>query len=88
MASALPPFHPKLRGLPEGVPNVVDERTLQMRANFTLDLEGEYLDLWGWTRSSGAPPARQRAADEREPKTRAPVRLAIAGTSRAWSKWV
>jgi predicted nucleotidyltransferase len=45
LASALRPFHPKLRGLPEGVPNVVDDRTFQMGANFTLDLEGEDLDL-------------------------------------------
>jgi hypothetical protein len=45
MASALRPFRPKLRGLPEGVPNVVDERMFQMGTNFTLDLEGEDLDL-------------------------------------------
>ena len=45
LASALGPFHPKLRGLPEGVPNVVDDRTFQMGTNFTLDLEGEDLDL-------------------------------------------
>ena len=30
LAEALQPFHPKLRGLPEGVPNVVDEETLRM----------------------------------------------------------
>ena len=45
LAGALRAFHPKLRGLPDGVPNVVDERTLQMGTNFTLDLEGEDLDL-------------------------------------------
>ncbi len=45
LAAALRSFHPKLRGLPEGVPNVVDERTFQMGTNFTLDLEGEDLDL-------------------------------------------
>jgi hypothetical protein len=45
LAAALRPFHPRLRELPEGVPNVVDERTFQMGANFTLDLEGEDLDL-------------------------------------------
>jgi hypothetical protein len=44
-AAALGSFHPKLRGLPEGVPNVLDERTLQLGTNFTLDLEGEDLDL-------------------------------------------
>src|SRR5450432_486067 len=45
LASALRSLHPKLRGLPEGIPNVVDERTLQMGTNFTLDLDGEDLDL-------------------------------------------
>jgi hypothetical protein len=45
LAGALRAFHPKLRGLPEGVPNIVDERTFQMGTNFTLDLEGEDLDL-------------------------------------------
>jgi hypothetical protein len=45
LAMALRGFHPKLRGLPEGVPNIVDERTLQLGTNFTLDLEGEDLDL-------------------------------------------
>src|ERR1019366_5166674 len=45
LASALGPFHPKLRGLPDGVPNLVDERALQMGTNFTLDLDGEDLDL-------------------------------------------
>ncbi len=32
--------------------------------------------------------ARQRATALREPKTVAPVRRAITGTSSAWSKWV
>lgn len=45
LAAALRSFHPKLRGLPEGVPNVVDDHTFQMGTNFTLDLEGEDLDL-------------------------------------------
>lgn len=45
MAAALEPFHPKLRGLPDSVPNVVDEPALQMGTNFTLDLDGDDLDL-------------------------------------------
>lgn len=45
LAGALRAFHPKMRGLPDGVPNIVDERTFQMGTNFTLDLEGEDLDL-------------------------------------------
>src|SRR5450432_1703576 len=31
LASALRSFHPKLRGLPEGVPNVVDDRCSRPR---------------------------------------------------------
>jgi hypothetical protein len=45
LATALRSFRPKLRGLPEEVPNIVDERTFQLGTNFTLDLEGEDLDL-------------------------------------------
>jgi len=45
LARALEPFHPKLRGLPEGLPHVVDERALGLGTNFTLDLDGEDLDL-------------------------------------------
>lgn len=45
LAKALVPFHPKLRGLPPGLPCDVDEHALKMGANFTLDLGGEPLDL-------------------------------------------
>jgi predicted nucleotidyltransferase len=45
IAGALGPFRPKRRGLPEGVPNVIDEPALQMGTNFTLDVAGEDLDL-------------------------------------------
>jgi hypothetical protein len=45
LAAALGPFHPKLRERPSDVPNDVDERALHLGTNFTLDLEGEDLDL-------------------------------------------
>ena len=40
-ADALPPFQLRLRGLPEGVPNLFDQRSLQFGTNFTLEAEGE-----------------------------------------------
>jgi hypothetical protein len=47
LAEALSPFQLRLRGLPAGVPNVFDERSLQIGMNFTLEAEDESLDLLG-----------------------------------------
>jgi hypothetical protein len=48
IASALEPFGLRLRGLPEGVPNVFDRRALEFGTNFTLVLaDGEEFDLLG-----------------------------------------
>jgi hypothetical protein len=47
LAEALSPFQLRLRGLPEGVPNVFDERVLRFGMNFTLEAEDESLDLLG-----------------------------------------
>jgi hypothetical protein len=47
LAEALAPFQLRLRGLPEGVPNIFDERSLQVGMNFTLEAEAESLDLLG-----------------------------------------
>jgi len=47
LAEALAPFQLRLRGLPEGVPNMFDERSLQFGMNFTLEAEDESLDLLG-----------------------------------------
>ena len=47
LASALAPLHPKPRGFPPDLPFVLDERTLQLGTNFTLEIEGEDLDLLG-----------------------------------------
>ncbi|HUG70266.1 MAG TPA: hypothetical protein VMM76_21125 [Pirellulaceae bacterium] len=45
LAAALEPFKPQLRDLPAGVPNIFDLRSLEMGANFTLEVEGQALDL-------------------------------------------
>lgn len=47
LAEAVFPFQLRLRGLPEGVPNVFDARSLQFGMNFTLEAENESLDLLG-----------------------------------------
>ena len=47
LAAALSPFPLRLRGLPEGLANVFDERSLQLGMNFTLEAEDESLDLLG-----------------------------------------
>jgi hypothetical protein len=46
IAAALQPFHPRLRGLPEGVPNLFDRRSLEFGTSYTLVLQdGEEFDL-------------------------------------------
>jgi hypothetical protein len=47
LARALAPFKPRLRGLPPGLPDVFDDRTLLLGTNFTLAIEDEFLDLLG-----------------------------------------
>jgi hypothetical protein len=50
IAGALQPFHLRLRlrGLPEGVPNLFDRRALEFGTNYTLVLQdGEEFDLLG-----------------------------------------
>lgn len=47
LAEALSPFQMRLRDLPDGMPNVFDERSLQFGMNFTLETEDESLYLLG-----------------------------------------
>lgn len=47
LARAIAPFRPRLRGIPADLPAAVDEHTLRQGTNFTLELEGEALDLLG-----------------------------------------
>lgn len=47
LATALAPLHPRLRGVPEGLPFVLDEATLRSGLNFTLDTDLGPLDLFG-----------------------------------------
>jgi hypothetical protein len=45
LAEALQAFQPRLRGLPEGVPNFFDLHSLRLGANFTLTVDDQSLDL-------------------------------------------
>ena len=45
LAKALAPLTPRLRGIPDDLPAVFDERTLQFGTNFTLRIGSEDLDL-------------------------------------------
>lgn len=48
IADALAPFQLRLRGLPEGVPNLFDRRSLDFGTNYTLVLQdAEEFDLLG-----------------------------------------
>ena len=47
LAAALRPLHPKLRGVPGDLPFVLDEASLRMGLNFTLDTDFGPLDLLG-----------------------------------------
>ena len=48
VAAALRPFDLRLRNLPEGLPNVFDQQSLELGCNFTLELnDGEEFDLLG-----------------------------------------
>jgi len=47
LAAALGPIHPRLRGVPEGLPFVLDEASLRSGLNFTLDTDLGPLDLFG-----------------------------------------
>ncbi len=61
LATALQPFRPRLRGAPEGVPFLFDERTLTQGMNFTLQTDLGDIDLIG--ESSGFGGFSQFAAD-------------------------
>lgn len=47
LSAALAPLHPRLRGVPEGLPFVLDEASLRHGLNFTLVTDLGPLDLLG-----------------------------------------
>jgi hypothetical protein len=47
LAAALGPYHPRLRGTPDGIPFVFDQATLSNGMNFTLQTDLGDIDLLG-----------------------------------------
>lgn len=47
LATALAPYHPGLRGAPQGLPFLLDERTLAQGMNFTFQTDFGDIDLLG-----------------------------------------
>lgn len=62
LAAALAPYHPGLRGAPEDIPFVLDERTLAQGMNFTLQTELGDIDLLGELSGVGGFPEVARDA--------------------------
>ncbi|MGC9948021.1 MAG: hypothetical protein ABSF64_16775 [Bryobacteraceae bacterium] len=54
LAQALAPYHPRLRGLPEGLPFIWDESTLRNGTVFTLATDLGDIDLLGEVSGLGA----------------------------------
>jgi hypothetical protein len=54
LAQALAPYHPRLRGLPEGLPFIWDESTLRNGAVFTLVTDLGDIDLLGEVNGLGS----------------------------------
>ncbi|HXM46031.1 MAG TPA: hypothetical protein VN924_32660 [Bryobacteraceae bacterium] len=54
LAQALAPYHPRLRGLPEGLPFIWDESTLRNGTVFTLVTDLGDIDLLGEVSGLGA----------------------------------
>lgn len=47
LAAALKPFHPRLRGAPEGLPFKLDDKTIMMGSNFTFVTDVGDVDILG-----------------------------------------
>jgi hypothetical protein len=47
LVGVLAPLKPRLRGFPPDLPFTFDERAVRPGSNFTLDIEGDSLDLLG-----------------------------------------
>jgi predicted nucleotidyltransferase len=66
LAGALAPLHPRLRGAPEGLPFILDARTLRSGANFTLVTDAGGVDLLGDVAGAGSFQALWERATEME----------------------
>jgi predicted nucleotidyltransferase len=53
LARALPQFQPRLRGVPPGLPLMIDARALALGNNYTFETNIIDLDLLGWVEPLG-----------------------------------
>lgn len=53
LVAALAPYHPYLRGAPEGLPFALDTATVERGLNFTLTTTLGDIDLWGEVAGGG-----------------------------------
>jgi hypothetical protein len=60
LVSALSPYHPRLRGAPDGLPFLFDVETLSNGMNFTLATDLGDIDSWSSVRSGRVPGCRAR----------------------------
>lgn len=83
IADALAPIHPRLRGVPAGLPFVLDEATLRSGLNFTLDTDLGPLDLLGDVPGLGTFDHVDAASDELEIAGTKLLVLTLDGLERA-----
>ncbi len=83
LATALEAIHPTLRGVPPGLPFVLDLATLRAGLNFTLDTDLGPLDLLGEVAGLGSFEHVDAAAGELEIEGRRLLVLTLDGLERA-----
>jgi hypothetical protein len=83
LAGALAPLHPRLRGVPEGLPFVLDEVSLRNGLNFTLDTDLGPLDLLGEVAGLGTFEHVDAASTELDIEGKKMLVLTIDGLERA-----
>jgi hypothetical protein len=83
LAAALAPINPRLRGVPAGLPFVLDEASLKSGLNFTLDTDLGPLDLLGEVPGLGTFDRVDAESSELEIDGRRVLVLTLDGLERA-----
>jgi hypothetical protein len=83
LAAALAPVHPRLRGVPTGLPFALDEASLRSGLNFTLDTDLGPLDLLGEVPGLGAYEHVDAASSELEVAGNRILVLTLDGLERS-----
>lgn len=83
LTSALLPYHPRLRGAPEGLPFMFDEETIRRGLNFTLSTDLGDVDFLGEVAGLGSYAAVRAESEKIEAFGRSFDVLSIAGLLRA-----